>query len=266
MIKCPICGEELEEDAKFCIACGKKIVSECPNCGKNLKPGAKFCSGCGINIYEFALKQESVICPKCSAELDENAQFCSECGFNLGGENPNDDECEVSDYADAPDSSDDYEEYVDEDEYEDDETTEEKITKIVDKYIYDINKSYTAYNSTKLHDSEYSQVLQNLRSNIAKDVSSSEIIGFIDTTVFGKGKAGLVFTTEALYEGAAGASWKVPYWQMGDMNCTGKKLVFSGTEDCGTGWMTKGMDISINNTFYNIPALKDCLDEIYAII
>ena len=33
-----------------------------------------------------------------------------------------------------------YEEYVDEDEYRDEETTEEKIRKIVNKYIVDISK------------------------------------------------------------------------------------------------------------------------------
>ena len=236
----------------------------CPNCGRENGDTSKFCAGCGTKLEEA-----SKFCPGCGAELEDHARFCSKCGYALTDETINNDvyaEYEDSNYADGSDSSDDYEEYVDEDEYEDDETTEEKITKIVDKYIYDINKSSTAYNSTKLHDSEYSQVLQNLRSNIAKDVSSSEIIGFIDTTVFGKGKAGLVFTTEALYEGSAGVSWKIPYWQMGDMNCTGKKIVFNGTKDCGIGWLKKGMDIDIDSTWYNIPALKDCLDEIYAII
>ena len=153
-----------------------------------------------------------------------------------------------------------------EEDYYDDESTEEKIRKIVDKYIFDINKSSTAYNSSELHDYKYSQVLQNIRSYIAKDASSSEILGFIDTTVFGKGKAGLVFTTEALYEGSAGASWKVPYWQMNQMEYSGKKIVFNGTDDCGIGWLKKGMDIDIDSTWYNIPALKDCLDEILAII
>ena len=36
-------------------------------------------------------------------------------------------------------------------------------------------------------------------------------------------------------------------------------------ESCGGG-LSKGMDCDVDNIFYNIPALKDCLEEIYAII
>ena len=237
----------------------------CPNCGRENGDTSKFCAGCGTKLEEA-----SKFCPGCGAELEDHARFCSKCGYALTDETTNNDvyaEYEDSNYADDSDSSDDYEEYVDEDEYEDDETTEEKIRKIVDKYIYDINKSSTAYNSTKLHNPEYSQVLQNLRSNIAKDASSSEIIGFIDTTLFGKGKSGLVFTTEALYEKSPGFRvWKVPYWQMHSMDFNGKEIKFNGTEDCGNSFLGTGLDVTVNNSYYNLPALKDCLDEIYAII
>ena len=155
-------------------------------------------------------------------------------------ESVNDDDDYVvykSPYSDDYDS--DYEDY-------DDESTEEKIRKIVDKYIYDIDKNstlYKAYKSTELHDPKYSQVLQNICSYIAKDASSSEIIGFIDTTLIGKGKAGLVFTTEAIYHKELGDFWKVTYWQI-----------------------KKEGSIRIGDTYYNIPALKDCLGEIFAII
>lgn len=162
--------------------------------------------------------------------------------------------------------SDDYEEYVDEDEYEDDETTEEKIRKIVDKYIDVISKdTSTWYRAAAVQDSKYSQVFQNVRVNIAEDISQSEIIGFIDTTIFGKGKNGLLFTTSALYEKFTGTWWKVPYNKMGRMKSNGKQITFEGTEGCGRGLSGIG-DIKIDSNFYNIPALKDCLEEIYAII
>ena len=54
MMKCPKCGEELEDGATFCTNCGEKLTSVCPKCGKSLKPGAKFCSGCGANLAELS--------------------------------------------------------------------------------------------------------------------------------------------------------------------------------------------------------------------
>ena len=49
------------------------------------------------------------------------------------------------------------------------------------------------------------------------------------------------------------------------MKSNGKQITFEGTEGCGRGLSGIG-DIIIHNEFYNIPALKDCLEEIYAII
>lgn len=81
MIKCPKCGEELEEDAKFCTYCRAKIVSECPKCKKILKPNAKFCSECGTPLEEFSAEaKKPSICKKCKAELAPDDKFCSICG------------------------------------------------------------------------------------------------------------------------------------------------------------------------------------------
>lgn len=143
---------------------------------------------------------------------------------------------------------------------------EKKIREIVDKYINVIASGNMWYRSAAVAKPEHAQVFQNVRANIAKDVSQSEILGFIDTTVIGKGKAGLVFTTEALYEKSAGSLWKVPYSRMSFMNYNGKKIVFGNTEGCGISLLVRGMDIYIDSDSYNIPALKDCLEEITAII
>lgn len=143
---------------------------------------------------------------------------------------------------------------------------EKKIRKIVDKYINVIANGNMWYRSAAVAKPEHAHVFQNVRANIAKDVSQSEILGFIDTTVIGKGKAGLVFTTEALYEKSAGSLWKVPYSRMSFMNYNGKKIVFGNTEGCGISLLVRGMDIYIDSDSYNIPALKDCLEEITAII
>ena len=81
MMKCPKCGEELEDGAAFCTNCGEKLTSVCPKCGKSLKPGAKFCSGCGANLAELAAEKEKPsVCPKCGAKLEPDEKFCSQCG------------------------------------------------------------------------------------------------------------------------------------------------------------------------------------------
>ena len=47
---CPDCGATLAEGAKFCMNCGKKLVSICPNCKHELENGAKFCMECGYKL------------------------------------------------------------------------------------------------------------------------------------------------------------------------------------------------------------------------
>lgn len=255
---CQNCGHENSDSGKFCEECGTKLVEApkfCPECGKKLEGTPKFCPECGFSLLSGEKNDEDY-----STEYEDNSY---ETDDEIVESYDNQDE-DYS-YSEDDSESDDYEEYVDEDEYEDDETTEEKIRKIVDKYVDTIAKGNMWYRSAGCADSKNSQVFQNVRSYIAKDASQSEIIGFIDVTVFGKGKNGLLFTTSALYDKSTGAWCKVPYKKMGLMKSNGKKLIFEGTDGCGSGLSGIG-DIDIDNTFYNIPALKDCLEEIYAII
>ncbi len=46
---CPNCGQENQEEAKFCLKCGKEVggPERCSSCGKEIPQGALFCSGCG---------------------------------------------------------------------------------------------------------------------------------------------------------------------------------------------------------------------------
>lgn len=255
---CQNCGHENSDSGKFCEECGTKLVEApkfCPECGKKLEGTPKFCPECGFSLLSGENNDEDY-----STEYEDNS-------YETDDEIVESYDTEDEDYSYSEDDSesDDYEEYVDEDEYEDDETTEEKIRKIVDKYIDTIAKEHMWYRSAGCADSKYSQVFQNVRSYIAKDVSQTEILGFIDTTLLGKGKSGLVFTTSALYEKSTGSSFKIPYHRMGRLQSNGKKITFVGTDDCGGG-LSKGMDCDVDNIFYNIPALKDCLEEIYAII
>ena len=80
--KCPKCGNELPENAKFCLECGAKIesLSEnemiCPHCGKKT-PKGKFCMECGGKLQ--------LSCPNCGKEVPNGAKFCLECGQKLEG-------------------------------------------------------------------------------------------------------------------------------------------------------------------------------------
>lgn len=50
-MKCPICGYELDADAKFCAKCGKK-VPRCPTCGTILYERSRFCANDGTPLPE----------------------------------------------------------------------------------------------------------------------------------------------------------------------------------------------------------------------
>ncbi len=79
MIKCQKCGADVEENQKFCSACGAKIGNFCKACGTRLNKKQKYCPECGA--------LQILVCPNCKKEIDENAKFCPECGEKLGGKN-----------------------------------------------------------------------------------------------------------------------------------------------------------------------------------
>lgn len=79
--KCASCGAALPADARFCLACGEKVVAPgadgsvtCPSCGKTVAKG-KFCPECG---HKFV-----ATCPKCGKDVSSDAKFCPECGEKL---------------------------------------------------------------------------------------------------------------------------------------------------------------------------------------
>jgi membrane protease subunit (stomatin/prohibitin family) len=76
--KCASCGASLPANAKFCLECGEKVVSNdsvvCPECGNTVAKG-KFCPECG---HKFI-----TACPKCGAGITAGAKFCLECGEKL---------------------------------------------------------------------------------------------------------------------------------------------------------------------------------------
>jgi len=49
-MKCPACGHENPEGAKFCNECGAKIETACPRCNKVNPQESKFCNECGQTL------------------------------------------------------------------------------------------------------------------------------------------------------------------------------------------------------------------------
>jgi ribosomal protein L40E len=51
-MKCPKCGTENPDGAKFCNECAGKLELVCPQCGTSNIPGSKFCNECAHDLRE----------------------------------------------------------------------------------------------------------------------------------------------------------------------------------------------------------------------
>jgi ribosomal protein L40E len=49
-MRCPECGNNNPEGAKFCIKCGAKFSQVCPQCGAGNPPQAVYCEQCGASL------------------------------------------------------------------------------------------------------------------------------------------------------------------------------------------------------------------------
>ena len=62
-MKCPGCGQENPEQARFCAHCGAKLAEACRHCGARVSPHARFCSECGAEVDRIpsAVSRESAL-------------------------------------------------------------------------------------------------------------------------------------------------------------------------------------------------------------
>lgn len=74
-IKCSKCGNEVEENQKFCPECGERVGLYCKACGVKFSKKQKFCPECGASQIST--------CPKCKKEIDDGVKFCPKCGEKL---------------------------------------------------------------------------------------------------------------------------------------------------------------------------------------
>lgn len=292
MKTCPNCNYENNDTNNFCTECGTKLETppvRCPKCETELTNQSKFCHNCGTKLTEDS-KETSSRSPfgffgklfeqktSCNEEETDNSDNDDNIDWDnyemksedelramFDGDNEDDeddDELEILDKK-VSDMQNRFNAQIEKSEHLINKTITLQIKFIIRQYLPQISKDHTYYDFTGTE--KYPEILQKIMKNIAKDVNEEEILGFIDTTLFGKGKAGLVFTTEALYEKGPMFSFKVPYYRMTSLSCNGKKITFHKTEDCGTV-LVSGMNISIDDTYYDIPALGNCLNEIIAVV
>jgi hypothetical protein len=265
-VRCPKCETELTNQAKFCHNCGTKLTEDSKETPRisffgNILGQTTSCNdeendddNNDIDWDNYEMKSEDELRAMFDGYNEDDEDYCDDYD--------EDDELEILDKK-VSDIQNRFNAQIEKSERLINKTITLQIKFIIRQYLPQISKDHTYYDFTGTE--KYPEILQKIMKNIAKDVNEEEILGFIDVTVFGKGKAGLVFTTDALYEKGAMFSSKVPYYRMTSISCNGKEITIHKTEDCGTGLVSQ-MNISYNDISYDIPALENCLNEIIAVV
>lgn len=148
------------------------------------------------------------------------------------------------------------------------ESSEDKVEEIVEKYIKQISKDSSSV-PYMVKDFEYSddkkrKLLKNALAKYALKVREDEVIGFIDTSLFGNGGSGIFFSKNGIAFDYALEKIFAKYEEINSMSIKkGKDLVLYGNfserkNDCD--------DPSINSIYFNLSALKECLEEIKYVI
>lgn len=83
VIRCPNCGNEVQNGSVFCGKCGTKLEEKkkdeklkiCKKCGEEIPEDSLFCTSCGTKI-----EKENRFCIQCGNELEDEDIFCQNCG------------------------------------------------------------------------------------------------------------------------------------------------------------------------------------------
>src|SRR5271155_1823014 len=67
-MRCPRCGSDNREGAKFCSECATPFRAKCSHCGAENSLGAKFCDECGISLRPPAAAPLEVLTPEVLGE------------------------------------------------------------------------------------------------------------------------------------------------------------------------------------------------------
>lgn len=148
------------------------------------------------------------------------------------------------------------------------EPSEDKVEEIVGQYIKQISKDSSSVpylvKDFGYSDDKKRKILKNALSKYALKVREDEVIGFIDTSLFGNGGSGILFSKHGIAFDYAFEKIFAKYEEINSMSIKkGKDLVLYGQfserkDDCN--------DPSISSIYFNLSALKECLEEIKYVI
>jgi hypothetical protein len=144
-----------------------------------------------------------------------------------------------------------------------------QIKKTVEQYIGQISKSSPVYLFTEIVENKkqkkQEKLLNNALQKYARRVQVRDVIGFIDTSLFGNGSDGLLFSTDGISFDYAFEKVFIHYDEINriDFNAKRKSLMFYGN------FSERKKDDSvpvIDNIFFNLVPLKQCIEEILYVI
>lgn len=73
---------------------------KCPKCGNEVQEGKKFCGKCGTKLeavtQEQPLAAKAAVCPSCGAPVAPGKKFCGKCGAKLEGAAPAQNDAEIA--------------------------------------------------------------------------------------------------------------------------------------------------------------------------
>lgn len=148
------------------------------------------------------------------------------------------------------------------------EPVEDKIEEIITKYIKKIPKGATAVaylvKEFEWNDEKGKKKIKNALSKYALKVREDEVIGFIDTSLFGNGGSGILFSKQGISFDYAFEKIFARYGEIDHMEIKkGKELILYGR------FSERKDDFnnpSIDNIYYDLPALKECLEELKYVV
>lgn len=148
------------------------------------------------------------------------------------------------------------------------ESSDDKIEDIIARYIKKIPKGSSAVpylvKDFEWDDDKSRKKMKNALSKYALKVREDEVVGFIDTSLFGNGGSGLLFSKQGIAFDYAFEKIFAKYDEIDQVEINkGKKLVLYGRfserkNDCNNP--------SIENIYFNLSELKDCLEEIQCVV
>lgn len=154
------------------------------------------------------------------------------------------------------------------------ESVDDRVEEIVAKYIKKIPKSSSAVpylvKDFSWNDDKSRKKMKKALSEYALKVRENEVIGFIDTSLFGNGEDGILFSKQGIAFDYAFEKVFVHYEEIDRMEIEKSLLGLLGKDLVLYGHFSERKDDvsapSIGDTYYNLSVLKECLEEIKYVV